>query len=313
MYNRVTVLLAVDSIFLQGAYMLSKIYNLLNNCYEISSDKIPNIEFQLFLITVKSLLPYEDNIGCMFDTGRYEKEIKLFALYKNGHDDTIEYYLKNKKPSSDEDKLLEYKIIPIAIVNTVWENLINETMKAVIFYSMNKSTVLNAILLSSVIFEYYNGGQIDQVDLENINNITKERIIQFSIKEFFEKNHVDLEKKHYIEFERERIKLLSKTELFSEDYILKFKSLKHIFINETKSEEQENETISNYSSYLYKLRKGTINPEKLKITNEKIPELMEFFKSPIFSHPLLGKCKIVKRTEKEVILRNKSGLMKVNI
>lgn len=310
MYNRVTVLLTVDSIFLQGAYMLSKIYNLLNNCYEINSDKIPNIEFQLFLISVKSLLPYEDNIGCMFDTGRYEKEIELFALYKNEHDDTIEYYLNNKKPSSDEDKLLEYKIMPIAIANTIWENLINETMKAVIFYSMNKSTILNTILLSSAIFEYYNG---DQIDLENINKITKERIIQFSIKEFFEKNHIDLEKNHYIEFERERIKILSKTELFSEDYILKFKSLKHIFINETKSEEQDNETISNYSSYLYKLRKGTINPEKLKITNEKIPELMEFLKSPIFSHPLLGKCKIVKRTEKEVILRNKSGLMKVNI
>jgi len=310
MYNRVTVLLTVDSIFLQGAYMLSKIYNLLNNCYEINSDKIPNIEFQLFLITVKSLLPYEDNIGCMFDTGRYEKEIELFALYKNGHDDTIEYYLNNKKPSSDEDKLLEYKIMPIAIANTVWENLINETMKAVTFSSINKSTVLNTILLSSAIFEYYNG---DQIDLENINKNTKERIIQFSIKEFLEKSHIDLEKNHYIDFERERIKILSKTELFSEDYILKFKSLKHIFINETKSEEQDNETISNYSSYLYKLRKGTINPEKLKITNEKIPELMEFFKSTIFSHPLLGKCKIVKRTEKEVILRNKSGLMKVNI
>lgn len=290
--------------------MLSKIYNLLKNCYENDNDKIPNIEFQLFLITVKSLMPYEDNIGCMFDVSRYKKEIELFALYKNGNDDTIEYYLENKKPSSDEDKLLEYKILPIAISNTIWENLINETIKVVTFYSINKITVLNTILLSSAIFEYIND---EQVDLENINKKTKERIIQFSIKDFLENNHIELGKDHYIEFERERIKILSKPELFSEDFILKFKSLKHIFNNETKSEEQVNETISNYSSYLFKLRKGTIDPEKLKISKEKIPDFKEFLKNPVFSHPLLGKCKIVKRTEKEVILRNKSGLMKVNI
>ena len=290
--------------------MLSKIYNLLKNCYENYNDKIPNIEFQLFLITVKSLMPYEDNIGCMFDIGRYEKEIELFALYKNGHDDTIEYYLENKKPSRDEDKLLEYKILPIVISNTVWENLINETIKAVTFYSISKSTVLDAILISSAIFEYFNE---EQFDLENINKKTKERLIQFSIKDFLENTHIELGKDHYIEFERERIKILSKSELFSEAFILKFKSLKYIFNNETKQEEQDNETISNYSSYLFKLRKGTIDPEKLKISKEKIPDFKEFLKNPIFSHPLLGKCKIVKRTEKEVILRNKSGLMKVNI
>jgi len=300
--------------------MLSKIYNLLEFSYENNNaDKIPDIKFQLFLITVKSLLPYEDNIGCMFDKNRYEKEIELFSLYKNGNDDVIEYYLENKKLSEDEDKLLEYKILPIIITNTIWENLINEVMKAVTFYSINKGTILNAILLSSVVYEYFDN---ENLDYENISQKTKDRLIQFSIKELFENNNIEFEKNHYIEFERERIKILSKSDLFTEDNINKYKSLMHIFENESKTKfeeqteetiKQENSILSNYASYLLKLRKGTINPEKLKINQRKIPELKEFLKSSVFSHPLLGKCKVVKRTEKEVILRNKSGLMKVNI
>jgi len=300
--------------------MLSKIYNLLEFSYENNNiDKIPDLKFQLFLITVKSLLPYEDNIGCMFDKSRYEKEIELFSLYKNGNDAIIEYYLENKKHSEDEDKLLEYKILPIVISNTIWENLIKEVMKAVIFYSINKKTILNAITLSSAVYEYFDN---DDLDYENMSKKTKDRLIQFSIKEFFENNNIEFKKNYYIEFERERIKTLSKPDLFTEDNINKYKSLMHIFKNEakTKIEEKTKETIehddsilSNYASYFLKLRKGTINPEKLKINQGKIPELKEFLKSSVFSHPLLGKCKVVKRTEKEVVLRNKSGLMKVNI
>lgn len=293
--------------------MQRKIYNLLNNCYgDNNKDKIPPIEFQLFLISVKSLMPYEDKIGCMFNKSRYEKEIDLFALYKNGQDDTLQYYLNNNKLSTIEDKLLEHKILPVAISNTIWENLINETMRTVIFYSINENTILNGIILSSAIFEYFNS---DQINYENINKETKRRLIQFSIKEFLESNCIELEKNYYIQFERKRINILSRKELFSEDYLMQFKSLKYIFNSQGKldSEKVENVIILNYSSYLQKLRKGTINPEKLKINQEKIPEFKEFIKNPVFSHPLLGKCKIVKRTERGVILINKSGLMKVNI
>ncbi|MFA9423970.1 MAG: hypothetical protein ACERLG_10360 [Sedimentibacter sp.] len=290
--------------------MQSKIYELLDNCYECKSEEIPNIEFQLFLITVKSLLPYEDNIGCMFDISRYEKEIELLELYKNGNDDTIEFYINNKKPSEIDDKLLEYKIIPIAIANTIWENLIVEIMKIVFFYTINVKTILNAIILSSVIFEYFSS---DEVDFENINIETKERIIKFSIKDYFENNHIEFKKNYYIEFERERIKILTNEELISKDIVMNYKALKHMLLNETTKEKQDNEIILNYSIYLLKLRKGTINPEKLQMKKGKIPGIKEFLNYPVFIHPLLGKCKIIKQTEKEVILRNKSGLMKVKI
>ncbi|MDF2616748.1 MAG: hypothetical protein K0Q47_1403 [Sedimentibacter sp.] len=292
--------------------MLSKIQNLLYSCYgENTGDKIPDIRFQLFLISVKSLMPYEDNIGCFLDRDRYIKETDLLKLYINGHDDCIENYFKNKRPYEGEDSLIEYKIMPIAIANIVWENLIEEVMRTTFFYSLNKRTIINSILTSSALYDYLSD---ENIDIENINLNAKERLIQFSIKEFFEKHNIILDKMSIIDFEKERIKTITRTEIYSEECILKSKTLQHIINNVSPIEKDyNNDILSSYSAYLLKLRKGTISPEKLKIGDGKIPELKEFLKYNSFSHPLLGKCNIVRRTEKEIILRNKTGLMKVNI
>lgn len=293
--------------------MLSRIQKLLEYCYaDNAGDKLPDIELQLFLISAKSLMPYEDNIGCMFDVTRYEKEIELFKYYKNGNDDILEYYYDNKKPSDKEDALLEFKIIPVITANTEWDNLTNEALKAASFYSINKNTILNTILISSAINEYLNNA-----DIENINEVTKERLINFSLKGFSNDNNICMSKSSLIEFEKERIKMLSKHELITDDLKEKFKSLKFIYYiyNERKeNSEIINETVlSTFSSYLFKLRKGIINPEKLRIPQNNVPEFKEFLKYSSFSHPLLGRCTVIKRGEREVMLRNKSGLIKVNI
>lgn len=292
--------------------MLSRIQNLLYSCYgENTIDRIPDIRFQLFLISVKSLMPYEDNIGCSFDEDRYIKEMELFKYYINGHDDCIENYFKNKRPYDGEDSLIEYKILPAAIANTVWENLIEEVMRTTTFYSVSKITIIDSILISSAVYDYLNS---ENTDVENMNQNAKERLIQFSIKEFSEKHNMHLDKMSIIDFEKERIKTISRTQLYSEECILKFNTLQHIISSASPGEKEYNdELLSSYCAYLMKLRKGTINPEKLKIGDGKIPELREFLKYSSFSHPLLGKCKIISRNEKEIILRNKTGLMKVKI
>jgi hypothetical protein len=256
-------------------------------------------------------MPYEDNIGCFLDRERYIKETELLKLYINGHDDCIENYFKNKRPYEGEDSLIEYKIMPIAIANIVWENLIEEVMRTTFFYTLNKRTIINSILTSSAVYDYLSD---ENIDIEDMNLNAKERLIQFSIKEFFEKHNIILDKMSIIDFEKERIKTITRTEIYSEECILKSKTLQHIMNNVSPIEkEYNNEILSSYSAYLLKLRKGTISPEKLKIGDGKIPELKEFLKYSSFSHPLLGKCNIVRRTEKEIILRNKTGLMKVNI
>lgn len=300
--------------------MQSKIKDFINFCYNDTD----SIDFQLFLITVKCLIPYEENIGCFFDVDRYRKEIKLFAYYKNSDDEIIDYWIKHKRPSNNKDKLLECKIIPIILSNTKWELLIDEVLRAVTFYTLNKNTILSAILISSAIYEF-----VENSDIENIEIVTKERLINFSIKDTFAKYQISTEKNYIIDFEKERIKLFTKPMLFDDNSISKYKSLNYIFNsktsenknttnnsnrdnNDNSSSNNNTDIIDSFSSYLYKLRKGTINPEKLKIS-DKIPDLKECLKQPLFNHPLLGRCKVVKRSVNEVIIQNKSGLMRIKI
>lgn len=277
---------------------------MLNFCF----DDIQKIDFQLFLITVKCLIPYDDKIGCLFDKDRYKKEIELFSSYMNGNDETIDYWLQNKEASNLEDNLLEYKIIPLALSNTVWENLTDELIKVVLFYTINKNTILNALLISSAVFDFMTGSDIDSIEAA-----ARERLINFSVKEFLIKNQTNADKNYIIDFEKERIKMIAKPILFDNNFINGFKVLNYIFEKSPEYfTENNSDIINSFSVYLYKLRKGLISPEKLKIP-DKIPDIKECLKYSTFSHPLLGRCKVIKKTEKEAIVRNKSGLMRIRI
>lgn len=299
--------------------MLSKIYNLLNYCYEDSMlEQLPNIEFQLFILSVKSLVPYENKIGCAFDLVRYKREVDTFKYYKNGHDETIEYYIKTQVSSNINDSLLEYKILPLIASNTVYEFVLEETLKLISFYTTNPKSILDAIILSSCIYDYLTTEEIIEMDMDLLNTNLKERLISFSIKDFIKSIDLNniMDKSHFIDFEKERIKLLTKPSFFTEEIILKYKSLQHILNKSsvTKIPNKENsEVLNNFASYLLKLRKGTVNPEKLKLNITNIPDLKEFLKSSSFIHPLLGKCITLKRSNTEIILKNKLGLLKVKI
>jgi hypothetical protein len=284
--------------------MQYKINKMLNFCF----DDIQKIDFQLFLITVKCLIPYDDKIGCLFDKDRYKKEIELFSSYMNGNDETIDYWLRNKEASNLDDNLLEYKIIPLALSNTVWENLTDELIKVVLFYTINKNAILNALLISSAVFDFMTGSDIDSIEAA-----ARERLINFSVKEFLIKNQINADKNYIIDFEKERIKMIAKPILFDNNFINGFKVLNYIFEKSPEHlTENNSDIIDSFSVYLYKLRKGLISPEKL-IIPDKIPEIKECLKYSTFSHPLLGRCKVIKKTEKEAIVRNKLGLMRIRI
>lgn len=291
----------------------------INSIINFSYNETDGIEFQLFLIAVKCLIPYEDDIGCFFDMDRYKKEIELLACYKNGDDEITDYWIKHKIPSNTNDKLLEYKIIPVIISNTIWEQILREVLKAVSFYTLNKNTILDALLISSAIHEFVN-----DTDAKDIEIITKERLINFSIKNAFDSNQMTTDKNYIIDFEKERIKEIAKPILFDENKINKYKVLNYIFKNDDIDSKTESsklldnsnsnsiDTLGSFSQYLYKLRKGIINPEKLKIS-DKIPDIKECLKDPMFNHPLLGRCKVIQRLKNEVIIRNKSGIMRIKI
>lgn len=305
----------------KGDKMLSKINQLLYHCYKDSIiDIFSNIEFQLFIISTKTLIPYEKKIGCMFDVNRYKNELDLLYYYKNGSDTLLENYFINKKPSTIEDELLEYRILPIIIANSEFTLLIQEVLKMIIFYSYNKDNILNGIILSSIVYEYINK---DDLNLDEIKEKTKERLIEFSLKDFFEHNYAKKINKNYmISFEKQRISLLLNDNYYNLDMLMKYKSFQYIF-NEKEDLQNVNlvnkenlHILNNFAQYVFKLRKGIVDPEKLHILNideDKNLSFKEYFKNSSFVHPLIGKCMVIKRNKKEIILKNKIGLLKVRI
>lgn len=298
--------------------MLSKIYNLLNYCYEDSmTDKFAGIEFQLFIISAKALIPYEDKVGCMFDIDRYKKEIDAFKYYRNGKDDTIDFYIKNNIISDLEDNLIEYKIIPAIISNTFFNTIIEEVLKIVLFFTVNQNTIINAVILSAALHEYFENSISD---IDNLKDRIKEKLIEFSLKDYLEKNNLrTLNKSYLIDFEKERMKAILKNNYFSNEYSAKYKALQFIKndnnINNSANAiyEGHQEVINNFSAYLLKIRKGTLNPEKLKYKFDNVYDLKDYLNNSTFNHPLLGKCIILKKSENEIILKNKLGLLRVNI
>jgi len=67
-----------------------RIFELLNYCYSDSLvDEIGKLNYQLFVMSLKSMLPYENKIGCKFDEARYLDEIKTLRYYINGNDEVI--------------------------------------------------------------------------------------------------------------------------------------------------------------------------------------------------------------------------------
>lgn len=290
--------------------MQSKIYNLLSSCFEENyGDTVPSISLQLFIITAKSIVPFEEKIGCNFDALRYEKELYLFKDYKNGEDEILDSYFNVSDVFFEKDKLLEAKIMPIIISNTEWSILINEALRAVTVFSYNQNSILDTIIISSFIHMYLNGSKFEP---DSFNDSTKERIIEFSLKDFLERNNKILDRNDLIEFEKERIKLLTEKNIYLR--CIDYKSISYIVSCKNMDNMHNAESIlNNFAVYLFKLRKGLISPEKLKLPNMTIPELKEYFKYSSFNHPLLGKCTVVKKDEKFVLLKSKSGLLKVNI
>ncbi len=297
--------------------MEQRVFELLNYCYSDSlTEETGKLNYQLFIMSLKSMLPFESKIGCKFDEVRYSDEVKTLRYYLNGNDELVINKIKQNKPLTKSDVLIEYKIVPIVIANTYWENIINEALKCVVFYTYSKDSILEAIVLSSVLHEYIEGSSLD---IDYLHDITKKRIIEFSIKDFYKDNFDILVKNNYIiSFEKERISYLIKDNIFDIPSIANKKLINYI-LNNNHRESLQSALITdsnkayllNFSSYLYKLRKGILDPNKIKYNSSDNTDFKIHLEKESFNHPILGKCLVIKRTENGAIVKTKIGNINV--
>lgn len=294
--------------------MEQRIYEFIKYCNSNSlAVELPSLNYQLFTMSLRSLLPFDHKIGCKFDEKRYLDEIKTLKYYINGDDKLVINKIKQNNALTAYDSLIEYKIIPIVIANSIWEHLINEVIKCIVFYTYSKESILEAIVLSSVLHEFIEN---NSTDISHLHSITKQRIIEFSIKDFFKDNFDAPVKNTYnVSFERERISYIMKDNIFNNDLFSDKKIINYI-LNNSAQENDLNSDINNIlqslSSYLYKLRKGFIDPKKI-IYNSNNAELKPNIEQASFTHPILGKCLVVKRTENEAIVKTKTGIIRVRV
>lgn len=308
--------------------MEQRIFEFIKYCYSDSlTEEIPELNYQLFTISLKSMLPFENKIGCKFDERRYSDEIKTLRYYINGEDELVINKIKQNKPLIALDNLIEYKIIPIVISNVLWENIINEVLKCVVFYTYSKESILEAIALSSLLHEYIENNSTDK---DCLHEITKKRIIEFSIKDFFKDNFsVPAKNSYIINFERDRISYIMKDNIFDRSSISDKKITKYVLYNDRGFSPENTQAFSekdakdafitdsnntnllNLGSYLYKLRKGILDPRKIKYNPDDNIDLKIYTEKESFTHPILGKCLVIKRTENMAIVKTKTGNIKV--
>lgn len=295
--------------------MEEKIKKLLYYCLaNDSKQEYFGIKAQLFIIAMKSLMPFENKVGCGVFYSRIEKELELLNYYANNDKEKVYHYLGRKFSYNIQDDFTECSILSLALSNTDWNIIVEEVIKDIMYYGFDEDNIVSSIVLSRIVFEYIN----DNFDEEKLIQRIKESIITFSYKDLVLKNfNKKIDAKSLIRIERNKIYYLENLEKYFHNRNISFqrsKIFEHIILREYDENinEGNKKIIDNFASYIEKLRKGKISPEKLKIDLNKIRPFKVYLSNKPFNHPLLGKCMIVSRNlENQIIIKTKTGLIKV--
>jgi hypothetical protein len=295
---------------------------------DIKNNNGPSHITDLIVITIKSLLPSEDYVAVNLDYNRYNEEIKLWKYYRHGENSSLLNILGAVSPEvywNHVDDTVYLRIVPIVLTNKDYSAIKNETIKNVLFSTGNIKTLIEAILLSKLLYLLI-------LNEEDIIDKLKEEIINLSQVEFIEEHGKDFripieeyDGNFKVLFEQNKIFALN---VLNQSYSKDFSSLQdaiEVYLNGKSGRTSIGKSINFYiygqldshfeiddyykelGLYLYRLRKGRINPEVLKIKNYYLPDVFQFSEGDTFYHSLLNKSKVIK---KEVV-KNKT-IMYVN-
>ncbi|WP_427338439.1 hypothetical protein [Caloranaerobacter sp. DY30410] len=299
---------------------------------------------ELFIITVKSLIPSMNVEGTIVEYTRFKEEIKLWISYRHGSNKPL---INSVNKFDDKTYWIEIddsvyaRIFPIVAANTQWDVILSEVIKNILFTTGNIFILQKCIILSKILYLILNG----QKDYDKIISSLKEEIIRLSQKELISKYN-----KYYradiatfpgnfvIDFEKTRIELLNLfngKSINNNFYILgkvldilrgdikEFSQIHYNFFlygilglivqnNSELIEYKDKNFIQSLAGYLLRLRKSRINPESLYIKNYYMPDVFKYNVQEEFNHSLLNKCKVVNKEETEKLfityIKTKAGI-----
>lgn len=283
---------------------------------------------EVTIITIKSLLPQENEIGNRINYDRLEKEMELWYYYRQGDNASLlnSIHLNNADVYWNEfDDSIYIRLTPIVFSNNNWDIIREEILKYILFTTGNISTILEGLMVSKILFLIINNNEemVDELKCEIINFSQSEFLEKFS--QYFRVPVEKYPKNFSIEFERKRIALINILNgIGSNEFSILQESLRtvqnnieaeyNIFskalysIKNPISAKEDMRIYENFCDYLCKLNKGRIEPSLLAIDKYYLPNIFSFKEGEEFYHSLLSKCKVLKKEETKVVLKTKSGI-----
>ncbi|EOD00940.1 hypothetical protein [Caldisalinibacter kiritimatiensis] len=300
---------------------------------------------ELFIITLKSIMPSAEIVGCKIDYKRFNEELGVWRNYRNGYNKPLLNMFESYYDISywqEKDDSVYSRMIPIIFTNTNWEIIKEELIKNIFYTTGNISNLIEVVTLSKILYIILNNKY--NRNYEDIIGDIKEEIIHLSQKDILNKygQYYKCDVSTYpgnytIDFERMRIEILNVLNGIgkSKNYKVLINTLEilekeevdfgnieyNFFVNGlvgllngyTEDKEFKGKGfINSLCTYIIKLRKGRISPETLKINKYILPDIFKFNVGEEFFHSLLNKCKVLKKIEDGLYIvsyiKTKSGI-----
>lgn len=271
---------------------------------------------QLTTLTIKSLLPMEDEVGSKIDYKRFGEELILWKEYCIGENIS----LLNALNDLDKEDYFDYfdetfytRLLPIVVSNSDFKIVEEELVKNVLYFSGNLQNLFEWLIIGLIIYLLINS-------YKDIVGRLKEYIINFSQRSFIDKYKgcflvevEDAPNDFRISFEKEKICLLNMLNGIHSSKYINLKDLLSILEGEDPNtpigrivynscgDIDLNDVGPFYmsiSKYLLKLRKGRIDRDDLKIKEYVLPDIFDFDEGDVFYHSLLNHSKVIKKEVK---------------
>lgn len=287
---------------------------------------------ELFIISLKSLLPSEREVKIYIDYERYKKEFLLWKSYKESTNRVLENIKNNIDKDiylNEEDDSIIYRILPLVLTNSNYISLQEEVVKNILYTTGNIEDLIENLLISKLVYLLLN-------NRNNIVELLKEELINLNQIEFkanFKKYFRILpeeNKSFSIKFEKTKIDGLNILNDIGSMKLKNFEKIYRIYRDKEESNKIEilEEVIKNLDGkpyeetnisyfeelgkYLYNMKKSRINPTSLRIEEYKMPDIFKYKKGEWFYHSLLNNCQVVDKICDEnhiyVKIRTKSGI-----
>ncbi len=291
---------------------------------------------EIMILTIKSLKPSEKDNGNVIDYKRFKSELELWKSYRHGMNRNLMDGVDGKGSQtyfSEIDETIYSRIAVITLANQNWDAIKSEIIKNTLFSTGNIEMILESLLLAKMLFLILRNksNEYEEILIELKNEAINFTQVELSNYEnYYRVPRNESEKNYKIEFERNRISLISiLNNVHMDDKFSILKTCLKILKAHEEQEENNEHKVKDYNNffiaglsgllsgevisnevkdikfiesmcgYTVKLRKGRIDSEGLALKDCTDINVFDYKEGQTFVHPLLNSSQIIYRGKKD--------------